>query len=117
MQDENVLKESFENTLLKLLGQDVNEDIVSFTLDNVFDTVKNYCNISEIPEALNTTILRMSIDLYRNEQLGDSSNPLVVKSISEGDMSTSFDVGGTTEFATSLLKDYKKQLNRFRKVF
>lgn len=104
------------NKLKKLLGNSVDDTMVEFTLENVQEIVKNYCNITEIPTSLDNTILRMAIDLYRNEQLGDSSNPLVVKSISAGDTSTSFDVGGTTEFTTSLLKDYKKQLNRYRKV-
>ena len=60
--------------------------------------------------------MRMAMDLYRNEQFGDSAVPMAVKSISEGDTSTSFGTIESSGYAQTLLKNYQKQLNRYRKV-
>ena len=101
-----------------LLGiTDDSKDIVlQFTIENVEEIITNHCNIEEVPEGLYTTGYRMCMDLYRNENLGDEGNPLgSISSISEGDTSTSFR-SNITEFKDSLLKDYKKQLNKYRKV-
>ncbi|WP_330370828.1 head-tail connector protein [Lachnoclostridium phytofermentans] len=96
---------------------DKTKDIpLQFALDDTQDTILNYCNLKELPVALETTAYRMAMDLYRNESPGEESTPLgTVSSISEGDASTSFK-SPTTEFKDHLLKDYKAQLRRFRKV-
>lgn len=104
--------------LKKLLGAPDDEDntLVEFALDNAEETIKNYCNIEVIPKELSITVSRMAMDIYRNEQLGDKSVPMAVKSITEGDTSTSFGTVESSGYAETILKDYKKQLNRFRKV-
>lgn len=89
---------------------------VEFAIDNAEETVKNYCHIDSIPEGLSTTVLRMAMEIYRNERPGESNVPQAVKSISAGDTSTSFGTVETTGYAESLLKNYKSQLNRYRKV-
>lgn len=89
---------------------------IQFALDSAVETVLNYCGIEEIPEGLTISLIRMAMAIYRNEQPGDSSNPQAVKSISEGDTSTSFSDIMTQSFRDSLLNNYKKQLNRYRKV-
>ena len=43
---------------------------LEFALENAEDTVKNYCHIDEIPAGLETTVLRMAMDIYRNEHMG-----------------------------------------------
>jgi hypothetical protein len=103
--------------LLGLEASDASKDLpLQFALDDTQDIILNYCNLSELPKALETTAYRMAIDLYRNEAPGEESTPLgVVSSISVGDTSTSFK-STTTEFKDHLLKDYKSQLKRFRKV-
>lgn len=101
-----------------LLGitDDSKDILLQFTIENVEEIITNHCNIEEVPEGLYTTGYRMCMDLYRNENLGDEGNPLgSISSISEGDTSTSFR-SNITEFKDSLLKDYKKQLNKYRKV-
>lgn len=87
-----------------------------FALDHAEETVKNYCHINTIPEGLTMTVLRMAMDVYRNERLGEVEIPQAVKSISMGDTSTSFGITETPGYAESLLRDYKKQLNPYRKV-
>lgn len=105
-------------TLKSLLGitEEGQEPLLEFALRDAEETVKNYCNLEEIPEGLEHTIMRMAMDLYRNEQFGDSAVPMAVKSISEGDTSTSFGIVESSGYAQALLKDYQKQLNRYRKV-
>ncbi len=45
---------------------------LEFALENAEDTVKNYCHIDEIPAGLETTVLRMAMDIYRNEHMGSA---------------------------------------------
>ena len=94
------------------------EDIaLQFILDDVAETVLNYCNIAELPAGLENTCYRMAIDIYRAEGVGTSQAPGDVTSIKEGDTSVNFaKAAADTVFATSLLKEYKIQLNRYRKL-
>ncbi|MCC0669389.1 phage head-tail connector protein [Clostridioides sp. ZZV14-6153] len=106
--------------LKKLLGfsreDDSKDTILEFILEDVEEIVKNYCNISVIPKELNSTILRMAVDMYKNESLGSEDIALgSISSISEGDTSVSYR-SSASEFKESLLKDYKSQLNRCRKI-
>jgi Phage QLRG family, putative DNA packaging. len=101
--------------LLGITGTD-QDPILEFIIDDVTETVKNYCNISSIPQGLLNTAYRMAMDLYRNENIGDSSISIgQVSSITEGDTSTSFK-SSTAEFKDHIMKDYKSQLNKFRKM-
>lgn len=87
-----------------------------FALEDVENIVKDHCNITEIPQALNTTVIRMARELYINENLGSDTVALgSISSISEGSTSTSFR-SAASEFKDSLLKDYKSKLNKYRKL-
>lgn len=106
-------------TLKVLLGispEDKTQDaVLCFILEDVEETVKNYCNCEEMPEGLNHTGYRMAIDLYRYERPGEDDAPVKVASISEGDTSTSF-TSVSDALEGGVLKDYRGQLNRYRKV-
>lgn len=106
-------------TLKGLLGvpeTDASQDAsLQFVIDDVEETIKNYCNLGEIPEGLRNTSYRMAIDLYRCDGPGESSEPVAVTSISEGDRSTSF-VMASEAMKGTILKDYQGQLNRYRKL-
>jgi hypothetical protein len=104
----------------RLLGielTDASKDIpLQFALDDTQDVILNYCNLSELPRTLESTAYRIAIDLYRNESPGEETTPLgPVSSISIGDTTTSFK-SPSSEFKEHLLKDYKSQLKRFRRV-
>jgi hypothetical protein len=106
--------------LKKLLGIPLDNDskdfLLEFTLEDVEQIIKDYCNIKEVPKELNNTVLRMAVDLYRNENLGEEDIPLgSVSSITEGDTSVSFR-SANAEFKDTLTKNYKVQLNRYRKL-
>lgn len=105
-------------TLKNLLGisEESQEPLLEFALQDAEETVKNYCNLEEIPKGLEHTVVRMAMDICRNEQFGDDAVPVTVKSISEGDTSTSFGTVESSGYAQTLLKNYQKQLNRYRRV-
>ncbi|MBU5440297.1 phage head-tail connector protein [Tissierella sp. MSJ-40] len=106
--------------LKKLLGIPLEDDskdfLLEFTLEDVEQIIKDYCNIKEVPGELNNTMLRMAVDLYRNENLGEEESSLgSVSSIADGDTTVSYK-SSANEFKDTLTKDYKVQLNRYRKL-
>ena len=103
--------------LKKLLGVETadKEFAVSFALDTANELIVNYCHISEIPEGLSNTVLRIAMDIYRNEQPGESGVPQAVLSVKTGDTQTNFGTAQTAGYG-ELLRDYKKQLNRYRRL-
>lgn len=105
-------------TLKQLLGisGEEKDPVLQFVLCEVEEKIKNYCNLDEVPQELAYTAVSMAADIYRNEQFGNDSVPVAVKSISAGDTSTSFGTVQLSSYTESVLKDYKKQLNRYRKV-
>ncbi|WP_282804574.1 phage head-tail connector protein [Clostridium tetani] len=105
----------FLKDILGIKGND--KDItLQFVLSDVKQIIKNYCHVKEVPEELNTTALKMAIDLYRNQNLGEEETPLgSISSITEGDTSISYR-SNAAEFKDRLLNDYKAQLNKYRKL-
>lgn len=102
--------------LIGIPADDTAQDIpLQFVLDDVRETILNYCNLNELPDGLINTAYRMALDLYRNERPGEEEAPLTVASISEGDTSTSF-TNAANALAGGVLKDYQGQLNRYRKL-
>lgn len=102
--------------LLGLSGEDTSRDTsLQFILDDVQETILNYCNLEEMPSGLTNTAYRMAIDLYRYDAPGEATAPMRVSSISEGDTSTSFS-RVSDELEGGILRDYKSQLNRYRKL-
>ncbi len=103
-------------TLLGIPTEDASRDIpMQFVLDDVQETILNYCNLEKMPSGLINTAYRMAIDLCRYEAPGEEAAPVRVSSISEGDTSTSFG-RVSDELEGGILKDYKSQLNRYRKL-
>lgn len=102
--------------LLLGIKDDEKDAILEFTIERVDDAIKNYCNITEIPEELNTTVLSMAMELYRLENFGNEEGKKEVKSIQVGDTTTTFETSKDINIAEELLKDYKAQLAPYRKV-
>lgn len=98
--------------------QDSSKDsMLEFIIADVEETIKNYCNLEEMPEGLLFTSYRMAVDLYRNENLGQEESAAgTVSSITEGDTSISFSKSTESDFKNTLLKNYEKTLQRYRKV-
>ena len=89
--------------------------LLQFVLDDVKETIANYCNVKEVPEGLTNTAYRMAMDLYRSENLGSAEVSVMAMEIKTGDTSTAF-ANQTSLIKDTVLKDYKKQLNRYRKL-
>ena len=95
---------------------DTAQDIaLQFLMEDVDETIRNYCNLKAVPAGLASTSYRMAMDLYRYERPGDGDAPVQVSSISEGDTSTSF-TSAADALSGGILKDYQGQLNRYRKL-
>lgn len=106
--------------LKELLGLDLrdtsNNSTLNFIMDDIKEIILNYCNVEELPKGLVNTAYRMAIDAYRNENIGEEENSLgSISSISEGETTVSYR-SSATEFKDSLIKDYKVQLNQYRKI-
>ena len=109
------------NKLKQYIGieiTDTSKDVqLNFIISDVEETITNYCNVEEVPSGILNTSYRMAIDLYRNENLGHEESALgSVSSISAGDTSTSFKQSVDDSFKDTLLKNYKPQLDRYRKL-
>ncbi|WP_346930276.1 phage head-tail connector protein [Clostridium sp.] len=104
--------------LKKLLGISLDDDSKDFSLEfiseNVQETVKNYCNITEIPKELETFIQAKVVSIFRYE----SNEYKGVKSISEGDTKIDFAIenNGADNLTYSLNDSDKKILRNFRKI-
>lgn len=83
------------------------EMILEFILEDVEEIVKNYCNVFVIFEGLNSIVLRMVIDMYKNENLGSEDIVLgFIFFILEGDILVLYR-SLVSEFKELLFKDYK----------
>lgn len=104
--------------LKQLLGieDDSKDFILEFAIERVENTIKNYCNIKEIPTELNNTVISMVMELYRAENFGSEEEGKEIKSIQVGDTTTTFETNKKIDMSKELLKDYKAQLDPFRKL-
>lgn len=105
--------------LKQLLGiEDESEDVaLEFIIADVNEIIMNYCHVDEVPGGLLNTSYRMAMDIYRNEAVGQADAATgAVSSITEGDTTTSFRQYVDDNFKETLLKDYRKALNAYRKV-
>lgn len=101
--------------LLGISPTDTKQDnILQFLIENVEETILNYCHLKKLPSGLLHTAYRMTIDLYQYDRPSADTN-VVVSSISEGDTTTSFK-NAADILQESILKDYKTQLNLYRKL-
>lgn len=100
--------------LLGITGAD-QVTLLQFAIDSVTETITGYCHVDTIPGGAMNTAYRMAMDLYRNENLGSTNQDNgVIASITEGDTSVSYKEN--TAYTQSLLKNYRAQLSRYRKL-
>lgn len=97
--------------LLLGIKDDTQDEILSFLIDSVCDAVKGYCKISELPETLNTTIIRMAVDLYRREGYGSQEIPQTVQSETQGSRSVTYTANPSN--TDDLITDYEKLLEPY----
>lgn len=111
-----VLEVSVFKTLLGITGTD-KDTVLQFVLDDIEETILNYCHVDTLPKGLVKTAYRMAIDLYRAEGFGQEAIESGVSSISEGGATVSFKSSNyDTSFTSSLLKNYERQLKEYRRL-
>ncbi|MCO6528699.1 MAG: hypothetical protein J6565_07925 [Lactobacillus sp.] len=119
MNDER--KQKIKDKVTQLLGDKVNADIVSFSLDRVIQSVANYTNIpiEELPPDIDTTITAMCVQLVQTHNWTSCNNDMV-NSISEGDVSVNFgspaEIYAKVQEINPITDDFFVDLNHFRRL-
>lgn len=98
--------------------------IVGLVVDKVINDISNYihCDVSEIPEELDMTIVSMCTQFINTHELLKSVEDRNdgVTSLSEGDISVSFktpaDIYTTIQSVNTITDNFVAQLNNFRRV-
>ncbi|URJ46382.1 hypothetical protein MF628_000912 [Paenibacillus polymyxa] len=116
--------EALLTKLKVLLGLPVTEtdkDVqLSFALNFTIDGIKNYCNITDIPEQLENTTMLIAKDYYLNqfaEPATAGEAELNVQSVKRGDVQFNFAAYAKKGVeGTAFIKSYAAQLNAFRKL-
>lgn len=105
-------------TLLNIKNEDM-DNIILIHIDIAKNSVLNYCNINELPPALNYTLCQIVVDAYLQNRNKIDSGKVVgnVSSISEDGRSVSFTNG--TEFQSTVndIISGMNELKRYRKLY
>lgn len=99
-----------------LIGKEESDELLLFILNSVEEAVLSFCHRTDIPDGLKNTVIRMAVDMYREEQYGVQDGTGNVTSISVGDTSTTFSTEKSTSYVDSLLKNYETTLKHYRKL-
>lgn len=99
-----------------LIEKEESDELLLFILNSVEEAVLAYCHRTDIPNGLKNTVIRMAVDMYKEEQYGTAEGTGKVTSITEGDTSTSFSPEKSSYYVDSLLKNYEKTLKNYRKL-
>ena len=121
MADGDEIEFDYQKKVKMLLGisnSDTDEVLLMY-IAVATQEILNYCNINELPSALNYTLCQMVADLYKDNKKSNASNAVVgnVSSISEDGRSVSFTNG--TELKTDIQDRITRltELNRFKKLY
>ena len=111
---ENIIKR------LSQLGYIVNEsdeEIIEFELEKILNYVKNYCNITEIPEILDHRIIDRVCGEFlfyqkNSGQLEGFDYDTVIKEIKEGDTTLKYATGADGDTAESRFDKFLNKMER-----
>ena len=114
-----VVREDIINRLKQLgyVATENDNETIDFEINKILNYVKNYCNITTIPEILNPRIIdRICSDfLYYKKNSGslDGFNyDAVIKSIKEGDTTITYAVGQGEDTPENRFDAFVKSLER-----
>ena len=123
MADDNKIEEEFDfiSTIKSMIGiSDESLDaILRIYVATVTQSILNYCNIDELPSALNYTLCQMVADTYNEMKSRSGTGSVVgnVSSISEDGRSVSFTNGSEFKVAIDDRISKTRELNRFKKLY
>ena len=120
MADDNETEFDFLPNIKLLLGitDDKSDEILQLYISIMEREILNYCNLSELPPALNYTLCQMVADLY-NDNRKNTSGKIVgnVSSVSEDGRTVSFTSGSELKTAIEDRITRTDELKRYRKLF
>lgn len=117
-------EESFDyiSTIKAMLGITVNDydSILQLYVDLTKQAILNYCNIFELPSALDYTLCQIVVDEYRRNNLANETGKVVgnVTKIEEDGRVVAF--SESPSYLSSSIRNhlpYIRQLNRFKKLY
>jgi hypothetical protein len=116
-----IVKVKLENSnLSEDLLQLYSDKVIQLHIDEVGQSIKTYCNRTDIPQELTYVHANMVMEqIEGKERKAAEEDNRVVTSIKEGDVQVSYGSKSSTlseVSADDLLHNYKKQLNKFRKM-
>ena len=121
MADDNATVFDYLGTVKILLG------ISDGSLDSVLQvylsmterSILNYCNIKELPSALDYTLCEMTADIYRENASKNKVGSVVgnVSSVSEDGRTVSFSNGAEIKASIEDRITRTNELNRYRKLY
>ena len=115
--------ESFDyiSTMKVLLGiKDTSlDETLQLYLDITTQSVLNYCNISELPSALNYTVCEIACNVYKDTTNANKVGEVTgnVTKIDEDGRSVSFGDASTIGSYASKRVSNMRELNRFKKLY
>lgn len=98
--------------LLLGIADDSKDEILNFLIDDTINLVLGFCRICELPDALSSLVPVMCVDRYRMSQFGKTRADGILKSITQGSRSESYD-NPAELFSDNFLNDYKLRLLPF----
>lgn len=108
-----------KETLITLVktNLDISGDTKDLIISDVIQEVMNYCNLTELPEALEPFIRKKVKTIINYEAENGTDNVFDVKSIKEGDTSTTYNTDEVSRETIYGLSDRDKvALRRFRRL-
>ncbi len=121
MADGNDTEFDFLSSVKLLLGIADNgtDEILRFYIDLTMQSILNYCNIVELPSALNYTLCQMVADTYRDNNRNNATGQVVgnVSSVSEDGRSVSFTNGAEIKTSIEDRITRTNELKRYRKLY
>lgn len=123
MAGDNEIEDEFDfiSTIKSMIGiSDESLDaILRIYVATVTQSILNYCNIDELPSALNYTLCQMVADTYNEMKSRSGTSSVVgnVSSISEDGRSVSFTNGSEFKVAIDDRISKTRELNRFKKLY
>lgn len=103
----------------------VSEDLLEMCIDEISIKIKEYCNISVIPDTLKYTHANMTVELINHEiagtgtsSSGDLGSVGDVTDVTLGDMKLSFGSsnGTNVDALSTIIMNYADSLNKYRRA-
>ena len=94
------------------------DEILLFVSERSIEMVKGYCNIEQLPKELKNVCVEIAMLLYDNENYGEEQKSARLKSITEGNVSVSYqnEASSWREQKNILMKTFSEELDKFRKM-